>query len=1072
MGRANGRGTVCRACGDGPRSRGVGLVVVVAVAAAAWNAAAQEPPRSAKAESTRLLLERLDERRMPDVVLWVLDRLEQDPEAPADLKAEAAYRRAVALVGVSRRESDAAKRAGLFDEAQKQLDRFLEGSVTGDRAVDGFTQKGNLLIERGRAKLDEARRPGADAPALRAQGVSFFDAAIQALEGTVKSKDDPLPEKITTAEDAVVREFRAVSAEIEALKTGGGEDAPAAGKRPGRRPGSAPRRRDELEAQLETWQGKLVQTRLMVASAWYEKSRAFEPQSEDWKKALEQSTERFKAIAEKYPTLGGGFFARAYEGRNLAALAKYDDAISTLAPLVTLQGQSGLASLLRRKALATTVECWVNAKKFGELTPDQRKMALATVPPAQLDEDWLALKLRVAQLLEAQAGAVGEKEKTKARPMLQDAKKLALEVNRANREFAAEARDLLGRIGADVPDVASDKTFAAAMDEARQAVAVMQQAAAEAKATSDAAATSAAIERGAAARSQATAAVRDALRRTADTEIDAVNQARYLLTYLLYDAGRYHDAATLGRFLAERYPNTKGSRQAATIAMASWQQLQKKQPDPGWREDAKAKGAAMAERIMRIWSDDTEAGDAALVALQSVINARDPQALVEFVAKTPATSPRRADVLLGAGAALWREALEQRKREGGEAAANALKQQAVVWLDEGLVAAGSLKPSATTVGGALARCQIARDDGDTKLAVRWLEDPRHGPWTVAQDPQADAAVREGPFAEAAVGVALRCFVEADALDKAQQAMTRLEQLAGEGQESTARLTAMYFAMGQELQGELEGLARDGGGDRAQARARARSILAGFEKFLDGVAKRDARVASQIWVASTYLTLGSGAGTGAVVPAAEAAKYLDRSSAVFDSLLARKGEPEVAKFEPALRLKMAEIHSARGRWTEAEEQIDWLLADKRRQNTPDLQMQAARILQSAGERLATSDPAAAEEKLRQAAVGRTAGESVVWGWGGVANRLSRQVSGSDDERTRKARDQFFEARLNLAACLVKRAMLPGKSAAEKQEQLAKAADSIDVTRRLYPDLGGKAFTERFERLLKEIEKERG
>jgi hypothetical protein len=1070
MRRASGPGTGDRPRGDGVRSRAAGMVLLVAAVAGGAGAAAAETPRSARAESTRLLLERLDERRMPDVALWVIDRVEKDPEAPADLKAEAGYRRAVALVGVSRRESDAAKRAALFDEAQKQIDRFLEGDVTGARAVDGFTQKGNLLIERGRAKLEDARRPGADAAAVRAQAVPFFDAAIKTLEGTVKSKDDPLPEKVTTAEDAVVRELRAVTAEIESLKAGR-KEAAAGGKRPGRRSGSEARRREELENQLETWQGKLVQTRLMVASSWYEKSRAFEPQSDGWKQSLEQSTERFKAIAEKYPTLGGGFFARYYRGRNLAALGKYDDAVETLAQLVALQGQSPLASLLRRKALATTVECWLGAKKFGEFTPDQRKMVLATVPPAQLDEDWLALKLRVAQLLEAQAAAAGEK--AKARPMLQDAKKLALEVNRANREFASEARELLGRIGADVPDGPSNRTFAAAMDEARQAVTVMQQAAAEGKAATDAAAKTAAVERGAAARAQATAAVRDALRRPGDAELDAVNQARYLLTFLFYDAGRYHDAATLGRFLAERYPSAKGSRQAATIAMASWQQLQKKQPDPGWREDAKAKGADMAERIMRIWSGDTEAGDAALVALQSVINARDPQALVEFVAKTPASSPRRPDVLLGAGAALWRETLEQRRREGVDPAqADALKRQAVAWLDEGLAAAGSLKPSATTAGGALARCQIAREDGDTKLAIRWLEDPRHGPWTVALDPQADAALREGPFAEAALGVALRCFVEAEVLDKAQQAMTRLEQLAGQGPESAARLTAMYFTMGQELQGELEALARDSGGDRARARARARSILAGFEKFLDGVAKRDSRVASQIWVASTYLTLGSGAGTGAIVPAAEAAKYLDRSSAVFEKLLARTGEADVAKFEPALRLKMAEIHGARGRWAEAEEQVNWLLSDKRRQNTPDLQMQAARILQSAGERLATSDPAAAEEKLRQAGAGRTSGESVVWGWGGIANRLARQVTGSDDARSRKARDQFFEARLNLATCLLRRAMLPGKSPAEKQEHLTKAADSIDVTRRLYPDLGGQAFTERFDRLLKEIQKERG
>lgn len=1045
------------------------VVGAIVAAFVSGPARAQDAPRSVKADTTRLLLDRLDERRMPDVALWVIDRVEADPTAPPDLKAEAPYRRAVAMVGVSRRESDPVKRAGMFDEAQKHLDQFLQSADVGARLVDGFTQKGNLLIERGRAKLDEARRPGADVKALSAQAVPFFDEAIKALEGTIKSKDDPVPAKITNAEDAVVRELRSVTKEIEKIKSdSGGEGKPSGGSR-GRRAGANPL--EALESQQETWQGKLVQTRLMVAGAWFEKSRAFEPASAEWKQALEQSTERFKAIAEKYPNLGGGFFARYYQGRNQAVLGAYADAISTLSPLVTLQGQTAIASLLRRKALATTAECWLAAKKFGELSADQRKLAISNVPPAQLDEDWLALKLRVAQLLEGQADALGPKEKAKARPLLQDARKMALDVARANREFASDARALLGRIGADVPDAGDERSFAAAMDEARVSLASMQQAAAEAKATADASAKAAALARAGEARTQAMAAVRDALRRAGDGEIDAINQARYLLTYLLYDDGRYHDAAMLGRFLAERYPNAKGSRQAATIAMASWQQLQK-QADPAWQEGAKAKSAEMAERIMRIWSDDAEAGDAALIAVQNVINARDMPALVDLVTKTPVNSPRRPDVMLRAGAALWRESLEQRKLEGGAEAAAAWKQQAVRYLDEALAAAAANPPSITTVSGALARCQIAMDDGDMKLAMRWLEDPRHGPWTVAKDDKADASVREGPFAEKSLGVALRCFVEAGALDKAQQTMGRLEQLAGQGKESADRLTAMYVAMGQELQNELEGLAKATGGDAATTRARARAILAGFEKFLDGVAKRDSRVSSQVWVASTYTTLGSGVGTGSLVPAADAARYLDAASAAFEGLLARASEPDVAKFEPALRLKMAEIHGARGRWNEADEQIAWLLSDKRRQNTPDLQMQAAAILQAAGERLATSDPALAEEKLRQAAVGRTSGESVVWGWGGIANRLSRQAFAADDARSLKAREQFFEARLNLAACLFRRALLTGKDPSAKQELLTKAADSIEVTRRLYPDLGGKVFEERFERLLGDIKKQLG
>jgi len=1046
----------------------IGRLSLVALAAGlAEPAVGQQEPRSAKAESTRLLLERLEERRMPDVALWVIDRLEKDPDAPADLKAELGFRRGVALVGASRRESDSAKRGLMFDEAQKQLDAFL-ATATGSRTVDGFFQKGNLLIERGRTKLAEAERPGADATALRKQAVPFFDAAIAALEGTVKGKDDQLPEKIANAEDAVVRELRRVGAELDALKAEGGDKESSDGKKLSKR--DRARQLELVESQQETWQGKLVQTRLMVASAWYEKARAFAPQSDDWKKALEESTERFKGIAEKYPTLGGGFFARFYQGRNQFQLGKPDDALQTLLPLVTLEGQSDLARSLRRKALTTTVECWLAKKKFGDFTPELRKFILGTVPPAQLDEDWLGLKLRTAQLLEAQAGVAAEKDKAKARPLLQDAKKLALVVARANREFASEARELLGRIGADVPDD-EPRTFSAAFDEARQAVAAMQRAAAEAKAAADAGAKAAALERAAQSRLDAIGSVRAALRQGSAEEIDQLNQARYLLTYLMYDAGRYHEAALLGRFLAERYPNAKGSRQAATIAMASWQQLQR-QADAAWADDAKAKGVEMAERIMKIWSADKEAGDAALVALQNLINTRDAAGIIGLVAQAPASSPRRPEMLLRAGAALWSQVPEQRKREGGTEQAAALKRQATAYLDEGFAAAQSLAVSTATVNAALARSQIAMDDGDTPLALKWLDDPRHGPWTVVQDPAAAATLREGPVAEAALSAALRCFVEAEALDRAQQAMTRLEQLAGDGQESAARLTAMYFTMGQELQAELESLARDDGGDRTRARTRARAILGGFEKFLEGVAKRDKKPASQIWVASTYLTLGSGSGTGSIVPPAEAAKYLDRASAVFGDLLARVAEPEVAKFEPALRLKTAEIHSQRGRYAEAEKEIDWLLADKRRQNTPDLQVQAARMLQAAGERLATADPEAADEKFRQATVGRKAGESVVWGWGGIANRLAKQAVGGEGERAAKSREQFFEARLNIAACLLRRATLGNKQDADKNAQLDKAAASIDATRRLYPDLGGKASAERFERLEKQIQKERG
>ena len=55
--------------------------------------------------------------------------------------------------------------------------------------------------------------------------------------------------------------------------------------------------------------------------------------------------------------------------------------------------------------------------------------------------------------------------------------------------------------------------------------------------------------------------------------------------------------------------------------------------------------------------------------------------------------------------------------------------------------------------------------------------------------------------------------------------------------------------------------RTAAGASAESDPRVAAILSGFEKFLEGVAKRDSKTASQMWVATTYLSLGSGSGSG-------------------------------------------------------------------------------------------------------------------------------------------------------------------------------------------------------------------
>jgi hypothetical protein len=1051
------------------RGRGARLLASAAVLVAAMHrplAAADE--RGTRDATTAKLLEALEERQMPDVILWVLKRLEADADAAADLKREVPFRRAAALVGTSRTETNSQRRAEIYDQAGKEIDAFLKATPEGDQALQAYLQKGNLLIERGRAKVEQAKKPGEDVAKLRAEAVPLFDAAIAVLEGPDRKPNEDIA-AVANAEDAILKLLRGVDTQLRELrgetvaekadgdkeKDKEGAKPPAARtKKPVRKPGSA-RQIAQLEERQDELRGQLLKTRLLIAGAYFEKSRALEPKSEPWKKALTDSAAKYKELYEKYRSRGAGLFARFYEGRNYVVLGDRAKALTTLADIRMLEGDGGIVPGLKAKAVNSSLECWLEDKKYDEFDDKLLKFALTPLSSERVDADWLGMKYRAASLLERRAAAVPEKEKAKKAPLLRDAKRLAMEVAKVNKDFGAESRTLLADLGKQLPDEAEGG--AATFEAAKNAAAV-----------------EAARKDVAADRSKAAAALRRALVLAGPDDIDNANQARYLLTYLLYEDQRLHDAATLGEFLGDRYPNARGSRPAARIAMASWQLLQKQQA-AGWGDAAKARCVDLATRIMRTWPDSPEAAEAAVVAIAAATEARDPDRVVAILEQVPESSPKRSEVLLRAGGALWREVQEKsRLDESLRPAADAIagwRKLAAKSIDDGLADPGAGQAAATAlarsveVNAALARCQIGLEDGDAARVAALLEHPVYGPWTMLNGP--DKTFSQGPLASAAATVALRSFIEKQDNEKAVLAMKKLEELAAaSGAEASAKLTSMYQSMGRDLQSQLNNLATGPAAGSPEAKARAATILTGFEKFLEGVAK-DPKIAAQMWVASTYLSLGSGEGTASVVPKTKSEGYLDRAAAIFEGMLAKGGD-EIGKFEPSIRLRLANVYRERGKWEDAQKQFDWILSDPRRQNTLEFQVQAAEMLQAAA--ADSADKAQKAAFLGQAISGyKRPGkpkEAWAWGWAVISNRLETQAFAGAGKEALEARDRFYQARLNVVKCRLDRAeALPQ----DREKELQKAYDYVSFTFKTHPDLGGPATLKQFDKLLKEIER---
>jgi hypothetical protein len=1082
-------------------------------------ALASEPSTESAADmATRALLDALEERQMPDIALAVLARIETDPDASAELKREAAFRRAAALVDVSMTEADSGRKAKLLDDAQAALDSFLKsGTPDGRQAIAAYTQRGRLLLERGRAKARQAVRPGADAKTLQAEAAAFFDEAYKSLKGTSKP-GEPIT-TVTNAEDAVLKVLREIDAKLAAAapkpapppKDDGTGKPPKPPKPKAPRLSAAEQRELEaLKSEQAVLRGKLVQTRVEAVNTVFEKANAYPEKSKEWTELLTSSATMYKELAQKYPTMTFGLLAGYYEGRNYALLEQWDKGVSALEELAAIDHKAvgadaaPLAIRLRSMALNTTLECLLAQKKYDPLEPDVRNFALEDVgrlPGGQLDANWLGLKYRAAKLFDAQADALEAKDpKSRAdQARLQaDAKKLAIEVAKANADFAAEARELSAKLGKVVAE--GERTFAAAFDEAKVALATMQGHAAEAKAAAaaqDAAKEQAARQAAAEARTVALAKFEEALKLAgiaeplaadpagddklaAGVSLEDVNQSRYLLTYLLFQAEKFPEAAAMGRMLTERYPNATGSRQAAKVALAAFQQAGQRAEGEA-RQQARTQAAAFAGVVMKTWPAEPESADAALILLNGAITAREPQEIVALIEQVPAASPRRPEVLLRAGPSLWREVQEARRREEGdrpEAAVLADWRAATVKaLDEGLAGLGdvqSLPPDplgTLALSSALSRVQIAMDDGDDARAAALLQHPVYGPWTLVTG--GNAAAVPAALTEATLTLALRLFVQAGDFDKAETARGLLEKAAGEGEEAAAKLTGMFMAMARDLQAQLQALVSGDNAAKPEVRQRAERILAGFEKFLDGIAARDPKFSSQMWVATTYLTLGSGKGLGTVVPPAKAAAYLKKAADVYQKLLDKKDDPELAKFEPSIRLKMADIYRVLGDWEKAQAQLDWILADAKRQNSLEVQIMAAEVLQAAGRAAAQAgDGAKADGLLREAAGGRKAPPPIViWGWNTIATRVGRQGTEGAGEKQRQNRDMFFEARLKGVECLLERARLPGQE--KGRETRLKAAETvITMTHSSYPDLGGEGFAKRFERILKEVQRELG
>jgi tetratricopeptide (TPR) repeat protein len=986
--------------------------------------AATGAARARAAEPVEAFLEALRGRKYYDEALDYLDQVEAVATLDAPLRERLPYERAVTMLSSAADAADPKIRQSRLDRAAELFETFYTGQPEHPLAGSARNQRASVLIERGRAALLTAEPASQEAAALSARG--FFEQARDQFASAEKDLDAQLKKmpKLIAPDD---------------------------------RP---------LQAQKRQLSADLAQARLYRAGIDYELSKTHPPSGDKSKSCLTAAAASYAALYEAYRTRYVGLLARLWEGRCYQELGKHNQALGCFRELMDLPDSAETRSI-RAKSTRHALECWTSdpVKNYQAAIERGERFEKESGSNAT-DPDSLAIRYLTAVAYRDQSQSLPDRDPNRKK-LAGVARQVVGPVAEHPGEFQRPAKMLLvalsGTKNAKEPD-APPATFAEALEQARAALGRMQSAQGEISALGNA--DPAKLEALQKQKSDSADRAIDQLRlaislRKGDTPLEELNAARYYLCFLSWDLGRYYDAAVLGEFLAQRFPDTLPGRQGARIALAAYVRLytESKSED---RAFELANIQRIAELTFQRWPDQEEAEEAALTMVNFAAASQQIEKAAEYLDKISADSPRRAAAELRAGQALWSAYLRALRLPDEDRPPreklDALKTQAQDILTRGigrLDKAGAV--DANLASAAFSLAQIALDTGQTNKAIELLEHPTYGAVTLVKANH-PAVSREG-FATETYKTALRAYIAAEPqqIKSAEQAMDALEKLVqGSGDaQASANLTAIYISLGRQLQDELQELRKSGKTKQLDAVSKA------FEVFLERVIKRDTtgNYASLNWVGETYYSLGAGFDEGGTLVSPRAAAYFQKATTAYERMLAlAEKDPKYTEQPDALlgiRLRLADCYRRGGDFDKAIKSVSDVLKEK--SMLLAAQVQAAETYQSQG----AVDPKAYALSIMGGMPARD-GTNLIWGWA----KISKMTMSNP-----KFAETFHQARLNIAEARYRYA-LAQKDKDRRTKILEAAVQDLWSTYKLRPDLGGPETTARYDRVLKTIQKALG
>ena len=524
------------------------------------------------------------------------------------------------------------------------------------------------------------------------------------------------------------------------------------------------------------------------------------------------------------------------------------------------------------------------------------------------------------------------------------------------------------------------------------------------------------------------------------SDFETLNQGRSYLAYMLVQGKRHRDASVVGQFLARSAPGTDVGLQGGLMALNALQNLLVEVPEDendGLIDDLERLGDFMSAT----WPDDPRAGAAQGLRVRLMLTKEKWAEARKLIDKMP-EGAESASLRRLLGQLLWNHSLQLR-RDGNEEEANKILADAAQDLQGGLdgISGNLVDGEAMKASLVLAKIYLKQDKHQEAMAT--LDHEKYGPVKLIDKLGAPSETFAGDLYSTELKVLVQQMLSTDGdiaplLDRATETMESLRD-AYQGDDGQAKLTSIYKRLAYDVREAL---------DQATPAKRAKLIQV-FQVLLERIAAATKDRATLQWSGQTLMDMGEAAMPPTDVKAqGQALTLITAAAKTFEGLRDDK--------DLTTRFLYARANRLTGQYKIALDELEKIL--KQKPTMLDAQIEAAQAYESWA---AEINPKFASKAYNAALSGgrpNAQGKNTIWGWG----EISRQTN-----RNPKYRDVFFDARYHIALTRY----LMGKSLKD-DKVIAQAAKDITGVQTLFPDLGGKEQRDKFDLLLKEIQKAQG